>query len=189
MSDKFKRTHYMTDVSLQLRYVGLTLVVLVLFLCIAIGVVYFTGWSHLVERLSQIYPQGRLVEILRLLYFRLGVGFLLLLPVTLGLTLYLSHTVAGPLVRIKRYLRLMAKGEFDLAPLVLRRFDELKDVAGLINEITSRLGPRFQERRKLIESLQSTATALRNDLSRLPAAGQEMHRKANYLAETLRILE
>lgn len=189
MTEKFKRTHYLNDRSLQMRYIGVTMGVLIAFFLISVGVVYFTGWSHLVERLSQVYPQGRLVEILRLLYWRLAVGFLLLLPVALGFTLFLSHTIAGPLVRIKRYLRLMAKGEFDLAPLVLRRFDELKDVAGLINEITTRLGPRFQERRKLIESLQATAQALRNDLARLPAAGQEIHRKSNYLTDTLRILE
>ena len=189
MTDKFKRTHYINDLSLQLRYIITTLVVLLVFLGVSIWIVYATGWSHLVEKLSQIYPQGRLVEILRLLYMRLAFGFLLLLPVALGLTLYLSHTIAGPLVRIKRYLRLMAKGEFDLAPIVLRRFDELKDVADLINEITSKLGPRYQERHKLIESLQATAQALRNDLQRLPSAGQEIHRKANYLTDTLRILE
>ena len=189
MTEKFKRTHYMTDLSIQLRYLGVTLAVLVAFLVVSIWVVYITGWSHLVERLSQIYPQGRLVEILRLIYLRLGIGFVALLPVALGLTLYLSHTVAGPLVRIKRYLRLMARGDFDLAPLVLRRFDELKDVADLINDITSKLGPRLQERRKLIESLQATAQALRSDLQRLPSTGQEIHRKVNYLTDTLRILE
>ena len=189
MSEKFKRTHYVTDWSLQLRYMAVTLLVLAAFLGIAIWVVYVTGWVHLVERLSQIYPQGRLTEILRLIYLRLAFGFMILVPVALGLTLYLSHTIAGPLVRIKRYLRLMAKGEFDLAPIVLRRFDELKDIADLINEITARLGPRFQERRKLIESLQSTAQALRSDLQRLPSAGQEVHRKVDYLTDTLRILE
>ncbi len=189
MTDKFKRTHYINDLSLQMRYIIMTLVVLLVFLGVSIWIVYATGWSHLVEKLSQVYPQGRLVEILALPSMRLQFGFLLLLPVALGLTLYLSHTIAGPLVRIKRYLRLMAKGEFDLAPLVLRRFDELKDVADLINEITSKLGPRYQERHKLIESLQATAAALRSDLQRLPSAGQEIHRKANYLTDTLRILE
>ena len=189
MTEKFKRTHYLNDWSLQLRYVGVTLGVLVIFFAMSIAVIYYSGWTHLVERLSSVYPQGRLSEILTQIYWKLAVGFLLLMPAALLLTLYLSHTIAGPLVRIKRYLRLMAKGEFDLAPLVLRRFDELKDVAGLINEITARLGPRFQERRKLIDSLQTTAQALRNDLARLPAAGQEIHRKANYLTDTLRILE
>ena len=185
----FRRTQFLTDLSLQLRYVFLILGVLAAFLAIAIGIVYVTGWLHLVERLGQVYPQGRLVEILRLIYMRLALGFLVLLPVAMVATLFLSHTVAGPLVRIKRYLRLMARGEFDLAPLVLRRFDELKDVAQLINEITIKLGPRFNERKKLIQSLLTTVQSLRQDLQRLPSAGQEIHRKANYLADTLRILE
>ena len=133
MSERFRRTIYLTDWSLQLPYLVLTFSVLVIFLGVALGTVYFAGWSELVERLSQIYPQGRLVEILNRIYLRLVVGFLALLPVTLGLALFLSHTVAGPLVRIKRYLKLMAKGEFELSPLILRRFDELKDVAGLVN--------------------------------------------------------
>ncbi len=189
MAEKFRRTHYLTDLSIQLPYLFLTFGILAGFLGVTAATVYFTGWSELVEKLSQVYPQGRLVEILRLIYFRLAVGSLTLLSVAMILTLFLSHAVAGPLVRIKRYLKLMAKGEFDLAPLVLRRFDELKDVADLINDITSKLGPRFLERRRLIESLQTTVHALRNDLQRLPSAGQEMHRKINYLADTLRILE
>ncbi len=189
MTEKFKRTHYLTDLSLQMPYILLNFFVLLMVFALSIGVVYFTGWTRLVEKLSQIYPQGRFEEILRMIYLRLAVGFLLLVPAAVGLTLFLSHTVAGPLVRIKRYLKLMAKGEFDLAPLVLRRFDELKDIADLVNEITSKLGPRFHERRKLIQSLQTTVYALRSDLQRLPSTGQEIHRKVNYLADTLKILE
>jgi len=112
-----------------------------------------------------------------------------LLPVGFVLSLLLSHTVAGPLVRIKRYLNLMARGEFNLSPLTLRRYDELKDVAELVNQITTRLGPRFQERKKLIESLRQTVSDLRNDLQRLPSTGQEIHRKVGFLADTLRVLE
>jgi nitrate/nitrite-specific signal transduction histidine kinase len=188
MAGEFRRT-YVTDLSLQLRCLLATLLLLVVFFGVAVGVVYVTGWSHLVEKLSLVYPQGRLVEILRLIYFRLAIGFLVLIPVAFLVTLFFSHTIAGPLVRIKRYLRLMARGEFDLAPLVLRRHDELKEVAQLINEITTGLGPRFQERRSLIKSLQTTVQSLRNDLVRLPSAGQEVHRKVNFLSDTLRVLE
>lgn len=185
----YKRIQYLSDFSLQIRYLGLIALLLAIFLAASIWIVYATGWSHLVERLSQVYPQARLVEILRLIYFRLTVGFLILLPLALGLALYFSHKVAGPLVRIKRYLKLMARGEFDLAPLMLRRGDHLKEIAQLINEITSQLGPRVGERKKLIGSLQSTVGVLRSDLMRLPSAGQEIKRKVDYLAETLRILE
>ncbi|MBI3333103.1 MAG: hypothetical protein HYZ93_03310 [Candidatus Omnitrophica bacterium] len=186
---KIRRRQYLSDFWLQFRYFAMTFLLLLAFLGLAIWIVYVTGWSHLVERLSQVYPQGRLLEILRLIYFRLTLGFLLFLPAAFLLVLFLSHTIAGPLVRIKRYLRLMARGEFDLVPLTLRRTDDLKEVAQLINEITSGLGPRFKERRKLIQSLQSTVQALRSDLSRLPSAGQEVHRKMNFLVDTLRVLE
>lgn len=189
MPEKFRRTHYITDVSLQLKYVAVTFAVLIAFWAVSLGVIYTSGWAYLVEKMAQVYPQGRLQEIMRLIYWRLGAGFLILLPLAVFLTVFLSHTVAGPLVRIKRYLRLMARGEFDLAPLVLRRYDELKDVAQLINEITAKLGPRMQERRRLIQSLQETVRALRQDVERMPSAGQELHRKVNYLSDTLRILE
>lgn len=189
MSSKYKRTHFLNDWSLQLRYVGVTFLLILAFFIISIIIVYVTGWSYLVERLSQVYPQGRLVEILRLIYLRMALGFLLILPVALGITLFISHTVAGPLVRIKRYLRLMAKGEFDLAPLSLRRFDELKEVADLINEMTNTMGPRLKERKQLIRSLQETVQALRGDIQRLPSAGQEVHRKVGYLVDILKVLE
>jgi len=72
---------------------------------------------------------------------------------------------------------------------VLRPYDELKDVAQLINEMTSQMGPRLKERKGLIRSLQDTVQALRSDLQRMPSAGQEVHRKINYLADTLKVLE
>ncbi len=189
MEGKFRRSQYITDISLQLRYMIVTFLILLVFFGFSIFVVYKTGGVYLVERLSQVYPQGRLVEILHLIYMRLALGFLLVLPVAFLITLFLSHTVAGPLVRIKRYLKLMAKGEFDLAPLKLRPYDELKDVAELVNQVTAQLGPRVNERRQLVKSLQETVHVLRNDLARMPSAGQEIHRKVSYVADTLKMLE
>ncbi len=189
MPARYRRTHFINDLSLQLRYILVAFLILAAYFGISLWVVYLTGWQNLVERLSMVYPQGRLSEILGLIYFRMALGFLLMLPVTFGMTLFLSHTIAGPLVRIKRYLRLMAKGEFDLAPIALRRFDELKDVAQLINEITAHQGPHLKERRNLMSSLQATLAALRADLQRLPSVGQEIHRKVNFLADSLRVLE
>jgi hypothetical protein len=83
----------------------------------------------------------------------------------------------------------MAKGEFELSPLLLRRYDELKEVATLINEIAQGVAPRVQERKRLVASMQSTVSLLRSDLQRLPSVGQEVHRKLSDIAETLRGLE
>ena len=134
-NSRVRRTQLFTDRSLQMQYVAMVLGFMVAMVILAAFVIYATGWNQLVERLANVYPQGRLQGILKIIYLRLLLGFLLLAPVAVLAAIVVSHRVAGPLVRIRRYLRLMARGEFDLAPLELRRFDELKDIANLINEI------------------------------------------------------
>lgn len=136
---KVRRTQVLTDRSLQAKYVATVLGFMVAVLVLAAAIIYVTGWSHLVERLANVYPQGRLQEVLKIVYLRLLLGFLLLAPIAVYAAVLVSHRIAGPLVRIRRYLRLMARGEFDLAPLELRPYDELKDIAQLINEILAQV--------------------------------------------------
>ena len=137
-NQRIRRTQLVTDRSLQFQYVAMVLGFMVMMVLLAALVIYVTGWSQLVERLASVYPQGRLQGILKIIYLRLVLGFLLLTPMAGLVAVMISHRVAGPLVRIRRYLRLMARGEFDLAPLELRRYDELKDIAALINDIIGR---------------------------------------------------
>jgi len=132
---RIRRTQFLTDQSLQMQYVAVVLGFMAAVLLVAAIIIYVTGWSQLVERLANVYPQGRLQGVMRAVYLRLFLGFVLLGPIAVAAAILLSHRVAGPLVRIRRYLQLMARGDFDLAPLELRRYDELKDVAHLINEI------------------------------------------------------
>lgn len=144
---KVRRTQFVTDRSLQSKYVVTVVGFMVAVLVLAAVIIYATAWSQLVERLANVYPQGRLQEVLKIIYLRLLLGFLILAPLAVMAALVVSHRVAGPLVRIRRYLRLMARGEFDLAPLELRAYDELKDIAHLINEIVAQVraktgGPR-----------------------------------------------
>ena len=134
-NQQVRRTQLLTDRSLQYQYVAIVLGFMIAMIILAAAVIYVTGWSQLVERLANVYPQGRLQGILKIIYLRLLLGFLILAPIAVFAAVILSHRVAGPLVRIRRYLRLMARGEFDLAPLELRRYDELKDIAALINDI------------------------------------------------------
>lgn len=144
---KMRRTQLVTDRSLQSKYIMTVLGFMVAVLVLAAVIIYFTAWSQLIERLANVYPQGRLQEVLKIIYLRLLLGFLLLAPLAVLAALLVSHRVAGPLVRIRRYLRLMARGEFDLAPLELRAYDELKDVAHLINEIVAQVRAKTGDHR------------------------------------------
>lgn len=142
MAPRIRRTQFLIDRSLQVQYVVTVLGVVVAVLVVAFVIIYLTGWGPLVERLAHVYPQGRLQGVLKVIYLRLLLGVALLMPLAILAAVVVSHRVAGPLVRIRRYLRLMARGEFDLAPLELRRYDELKDIAGLINTIVERAKQR-----------------------------------------------
>lgn len=134
----WRRKQYITDKSIQYKYVGLLLFYMAAFFLLTTGIIYYVGWSQLVARMADVYPQARLVSILKMLYWRLFLGFLLLVPFAVASAILLSHRVAGPLVRIKRSLERIAEGDYEF-PLKLRKDDELKDVAERINKLAQKL--------------------------------------------------
>jgi signal transduction histidine kinase len=135
---RFKRTHYIVDKNIQFRYVGLILFYTFIFFVISLMVIYFSGWKQLVEKLANVYPQSKLVEIFNTIYLRLLVGFFLLLPMSAISAILVSHKIAGPLVRIKRALTQMIKGDYTLF-IKLRKGDQLQDVADQINMLAEKL--------------------------------------------------
>jgi hypothetical protein len=80
---------------------------------------------------------------------------------TLG-AMQLSHRIAGPLVRYKRYLRLLGDGKLP-PPLRTRRHDYLKDEVACLNAAVAGLRARHAE-------IRVAATALAGELACLPAA-------------------
>ena len=138
MDARSRRTQFFTARSIQIQYVVIVLGFMFALLLASGIIFYVSGWLPLVERLANVYPQGRLQGVLREIYLRLLISFALMAPLAVSAAMIVSHRVAGPLVRIRRYLQLIARGEYDLAPLGLRRNDELKDVAALINMIIER---------------------------------------------------
>lgn len=138
-----RRRRYITDKSIQYKYVGLILLCMAVLLLVAMGIIYYVGWSQLVAKMADVYPQARLVSILKMVYWRLFLGFLLLVPFAVASAILLSHRVAGPLVRIKRSLERIAEGDFDFV-LNLRKTDELQYIAEVINKIVRNLGGRVR---------------------------------------------
>lgn len=84
-----------------------------------------------------------------------------LLLATLG-AIQLSHRIAGPLVRYKRYLRLLGDGKLP-PPLRTRRHDYLKEEVACLNAAVAGLRRRHAE-------VQAAAAVLQGELARLPAA-------------------
>lgn len=137
----YKRTRYIVEKNIQFRFVSLLVLNLVIFFFIAVLIIYFSGWRQLIEKMANVYPQGRLTDILNAIYLRLCIGFLFLLPVAAISAILVSHKIAGPLVRIKWALRQLIDGNYDIF-IKLRKGDRLKDVADDINKLAGSLKRR-----------------------------------------------
>lgn len=135
---KIKRTHYIVDKGIQYRYTGFLLFYILVFFLIAVAIVYFSGWRELIQKMANVYPQARLVAILNVVYVRFLIEFLLFLPIVVVSAILASHKIAGPLVRIKRALRQLTDGDYDLV-VTLRKNDQLKDIAEDINKLAQSL--------------------------------------------------
>ena len=63
-------------------------------------------------------------------------------------TLYLSHRMAGPMVKLRAYFRAMREGTDPLPELTFRDYDFLSDIPPLINDAIAALVSRTQTRKR-----------------------------------------
>ncbi len=169
-----RRTRYITDKNFQARYIVKALVLMLLISIIFAWTVYRSGWIPLVEKLSDVYPQKMLVPILKAVNIKLIINLLLLVPIVILFAVYLSHKIAGPLVRIERDIKAVAKGDLKMR-LSLRRKDELKSLAQSINEMTESIEEMVRKNsssvaemkevtRKLLATLEKTSPSREESL-------------------------
>ncbi len=136
-----KRKQYLVVRGLQLRFTQF--VVLFVFLsCLITGLtIFYTTFLMLGERLASVYPQGRLIQIFRSVHVAFVINLLVILPVIFYCSILFSHRIAGPLPKIYQALKSVGQGNFDVK-LVLRRTDELRELADVINEMARNLKER-----------------------------------------------
>lgn len=137
----FRRKKYLVDRSLQFRFARFVMT-FVFIACLLTGLtIFYTTFLLLGERLAQVYPQGRLVSIFRTVHIAFFVNLVVILPFIFWGSIKFSHRVAGPLPKIYQALRNIGAGNFDVK-LVLRKNDELRGLADVINEMARNLKER-----------------------------------------------
>ena len=141
MALQMRRKRYFVGEGLQLRFARFVILFAVL-ACVLTGlVVFYTTFTMLGEKLAQVYPQGRLMTIYRSVHIALLVNILILVPILFYVSIRFSHRIAGPLPKIYEGLRQIGSGNFSVH-LVLRKRDELRDLADVINEMARNLKER-----------------------------------------------
>jgi len=134
----FRRRKYIIQRGLQFRYIGLVFGLALIVSIVTGWTVFATGWYFLGEKLASVYPQGRLIYVLRATNLALIRNLLLVSPLIFILGLLFSHRIAGPVYRISKTLEEITKGNLGLK-IKLRKGDELVDLADMINNLTDNI--------------------------------------------------
>jgi methyl-accepting chemotaxis protein len=146
---RIRRRIYLVKPGFQLKYTGLILLFMLAVAGLSGYTVYYTGWLLMGEKLANVYPQGRLVAIMRAINFTLIFRLALISPFVFLISILVSHKIAGPLFRIQKYIKSVSVGDLS-ARLTLRKGDELHDLAACINEMTNDLKNRVKKLKSLV---------------------------------------
>src|SRR3989338_7772645 len=134
MTLTIRRKQYFVDQGLQLRFARFVILFVFLSSILTGATIFFSTFMLMGEKLAAVYPQGRAVEIFRSVYVAFFIDMILALPIIFAGSIMFSHRIAGPLPKIYRSLREIGRGNFD-QKIVLRKHDELKELADVINQM------------------------------------------------------
>ncbi|MFH1594406.1 MAG: hypothetical protein ABID09_06890 [Candidatus Omnitrophota bacterium] len=134
-----RRRRYFVRSGFQLKYVGLILAVMFLGTLITGYTIYANSWLLLGDKLANVYPQGRLIAIFNAVNTRLAINMIFALAISFGIGVIASHKIAGPIYRMIAFLHSVTANDDYSKRLVLRKGDELMDLAEAINRLIVKL--------------------------------------------------
>lgn len=189
---RFKRTKYLVSTKLQLRYVGVILLLMFVTAIICSYTIYYVVMIMMGEKLANVYPQGRLIAIINTVNLQILYSLLLITPVVVAVGIYLSHKIAGPIYRIEKFLGDMSIGNLS-ARITLRKGDELMSVADKINILNDSLRATLTSQKasmekiiaelgdleKMVDSRPSDISTLDNNIERLQREIKELENQLN----------
>lgn len=152
MEKKQMRREYYVYRDIQLKYIRLTLLLMVL-VCLIMGYTIYETWGGIFKNIPGLYSFFNTTLVLRLL---------IMVPVIVVATMYLSHRVAGPVFHIEKDLIKIGQGDLSHR-IVLRKTDELKKLASEINKFISHLDNHFSTIKADFSKLQRSLTRAKQE--------------------------
>lgn len=187
MPGKEMRRRYLVR-KFQLKFAGFVLLFM-LVVGFACGfIVYNSSMSILVKKLSGVFPQHRLIAIINEMNLRLVIGFILALILIFIASIFVSHRIAGPLVRIEKSISEIGDGNLSLI-VKLRKSDELQDLAQTINNMTALLKEKLKvSKEKTLKSCE-TLEFVKTELAKPSLDSAELTSRINELEAELNTLK
>ena len=157
----WRRRQYLINKGLQFRYMSLIIVSLVLVSAFLGWFVHQTTWGMLVERVTNQEAVRELSEIFTKVNLRLIPVILVFLIVISFVSLFLSHSIAGPMYRLERYMKEVGQGRLSMQ-IRIRRTDELHHFASVMDDMLDSLSTSIKECREEDEKLMEDVNELQD---------------------------
>jgi len=162
-----QRRKYFIKRAFQLKYASVILFFIFITMVISSSAIYLAIFPFLSEKLANVYPQGRLVGILRNANMKAILSTAVILPIAAWIGIILSHRIAGPWYRMEVILREIAEGSL-ISDVQLRKGDELQSLADAVNKVTSNLRAMSHENIGYLRSLDETLVDFEEVISHEP---------------------
>ncbi|MEZ7893174.1 MAG: HAMP domain-containing protein [Candidatus Wallbacteria bacterium] len=181
---KFKRRIFLIKRGLQFRYMGVILTAMFLVSLIVGWTVYFSIWGDISdptkksEELVEVFHQGN-----EMLIYRMAVVMLMIS----GLSVFVSHKIAGPVYRLEESAKTIASGDFSKR-IRLRSGDELQDLADAFNTMTESLDKVVGEDKRMLKNLNVIISNIKKEFEQKTISDtrkEEIIKELTYIANEL----
>lgn len=149
----WRRRNYLIDKDFQFRYIGRIVFGMIIMALVLGFTVYFTTWARIMD---EFYTIPKIASQYAALFGSvtkvMAVFLLLFLIVAAVVSVFTSHSIAGPMYRFEKTLQAIAQGDLTLR-IGLRKTDEFKHVAETLNRMVIALHAKLSADSDLIREL------------------------------------
>ena len=135
---KFRRRRYITNKTFQFRMLGRLLVLVFLATVISIVATHFFILSSIISVAQETGRAPTGTELIAATIRPLFIVVPIVLVIVAIIVIFISHRVAGPLIRLKQFMGKVGEGDLSVE-LKFRKYDEIHDVADSFNKMVEGL--------------------------------------------------
>ena len=150
---KIRRKKYLINKPVQIGYFGLTAWFICLGIMLVGSITYYFTLDTIISEIQISSPAFDTVETVNrinlILQKRLALVFAGLIIIAGILVIFYLHRVVGPIFRIEKTLREVSEGK-SFSPIVLRKKDSFKSLAGAINSFVDHCHKKIYGTREIL---------------------------------------
>jgi prepilin-type N-terminal cleavage/methylation domain-containing protein len=180
-----RRSNILPHKDLQYKIVIRILAVALFGIVLVGGIIYLVIWNELT---SPAYASGQIsiIHVFDDVHKTLFAVIPLAIALIIWLGLFISHRIAGPLVRLNNGLRGLSEGDWPKVPMKFRKGDECHHLADQFNGMVEKVKSQVEGERKMMDTMLAEVESITVKLKQEKKTEQEMIKELSSLQEKIK---